>query len=797
MSLPAGSRLGPYEILTPLGAGGMGEVYRARDSRLDRHVAVKVLPEHLADDPASLSRFEREAKAVAAISHPNILAIHDFGTDGGVTFAVMELLEGENLRSRLAGGPLPWRESVEIGIAVADGLAAAHARGIVHRDLKPENVFVTSDGRVKILDFGLARREKTLTAPEETMAQTVTQQTMPGTVMGTVGYMSPEQVTGQPGDARSDIFSLGCVLYEMATGSRTFSGRTGAETLSSILRDDPPDPRQATRDLPADVARVILHCLRKEPEQRFQSARDLSFNLKAILAGAAVTAPAIPTAPSRSLRIPRAAAAGLGVIVVLAAAFGIWKWREAPGTAVGGRTSLAILPFSNASREPEAEYLGDGLTENLIEQLSRLRALQVMARATVFRFRAAADPQDVGRKLGVGAVLTGSVARTGSDLSITAELVETATGRRLWGEKFDRPMSELLDVQDAIASAVAGGLDLHLSDAEKRALSLHGTENPEAYELTLKARYFFQKETEEGNLEARRLFLRAADVDPKFAEAHLGASATYATSAVYGYAPPAESWAGQADQILKALAVDPRNVLARAAMVNRRFYFDWDWKYCEGEYRELATDPRLLRSDLFRPIGLYFWARGRAGDAIALMERALRIDPGNDASKMMKANFLVQAGRLDDAIADYRAIVQAAPANPEARYGLAEALRRKGDVRGAIEALRKAYELSGEQTGETALVTARNEKDYESAERNVARNRLADLTELARERYVSPLDVARLAAQSGDSDRAFASLEAAVAERSPGLVFLKVDRAWDRIRDDPRFASFVRRVGIP
>ena len=794
MSLPAGTRLGPYEILTPLGAGGMGEVYRARDSRLDRHVAVKVLPEHLADDPASLSRFEREAKAVAAISHPNILAIHDFGTEGGVTFAVMELLEGENLRGRLAGEPLPWREAVEIGIAVADGLAAAHARGIVHRDLKPENVFATSDGRIKILDFGLARREKTLTASGETMAPTLTQQTMPGTVMGTVGYMSPEQVTGHPGDARSDIFSLGCVLYEMATGSRTFSGRTGAETLSSILRDDPPDPRQAARDLPVDVARVILHCLRKEPEQRFQSARDLSFNLKAILAGAAVTAPAIPVAPSRPLRIPRAAAIGVAAIVVLAAAFGIWKWRQAPG---GGIPSLAVLPFSNASREPDAEYLGDGLTENLIDQLSRLPALKVMARATVFRFHAAPDPQDAGRKLGVGAVLTGSVARHGNDLSVSAELIETATGARLWGEKLDRPMAELLAVQDAVAAGVAEGLRLNLSEAEKRSLSLHGTENPEAYELALKARYFFQKETEEGNLEARRLYLRAADIDPRFAEAHLGAAATYGTSAVYGYAPPAESWAGQADQILKALALEPRNVLARAAMTYRRFYFDWDWKYCEGESRELATDPQLLRTDFFRPIGLYLWSRGRTDDAIALLERALRIDPGNVASKMMKANLLVQAGKLDDAIADYRAIAQAEPTNPEVHYGLAEALRRKGDVRGAIETLRKAYALSGEETGGKALATARSEKDYENAERNVARNRLDDLTDLAQERYVSPLDFARLAAQTGDSDRAFASLEAAVAERSPGLVFLKVDRAWDRIRDDPRFAALVLRVGIP
>ena len=797
MSLSEGTRLGPYEVLGQLGAGGMGEVYRARDSRLDRDVAIKVLPEHLADDPAALSRFEREAKAVAAISHPNILAIHDFGTEGGVTFAVTELLEGETLRSRLAAEALPWREAVELGAAVADGLAAAHSRGIVHRDLKPENLFLTSDGRIKILDFGLARREKTLAPPEQTTAPTMTQQTMPGTVMGTVGYMSPEQVIGSAGDARSDIFSFGCVLYEMATGERTFSGRTGAETLSAILRDDPPDPRQANRELPADVARVILHCLRKEPDQRFQSARDLSFNLKAILTGAPVTAPSVALVTPRSRALRRMAAAGAVVAVLLAAGVGISRlWRES-GSAAGAIESLAVLPFANSSNDPEAEYLGDGLTESLIDRMSRVPSLKVMARGTIRRFKGTADPQEAGRKLGVGAVLAGAVARHGNQLSISAELLETSTGARLWAEDYDKPFSDLLRVQDSIAVGVANGLRLELSDPEKRALRRYGTQNPEAYELYLKARYFFLKDTEEAFLEARKLYQQALEKDPRFVEAHLGVAASYSAIAVDGWAPPTESWRRSDEEVRKALELDPDNVIARGALAIRRFYRDWNWPGAERELQELATDPRVLLGEQFRPIGLYFWAVGQTDDAVALMGRALKVDPGNLVLRNMMGNYLAQAGRLDDAIRYYKDALQVEPSDPRPLFGLAEALKRKGDVSGAIATRRKAYEVSGEEDGAKALATARTAKDYESAEAAVARFRLEELEAVAQERYVSPLDFARLQAQVGEREKAFASLEAAFAERSPGLVFLKVERAWDRIRDDPRFAALVRRVGIP
>jgi TolB-like protein len=809
MGLQPGDRLGPYEIQVLLGAGGMGEVYRGRDTRLGREVAIKILPEGLAGDLKSLTRFEREAKAVAALSHPNILAIHDFGEDRGIHFAVTELLDGESLRQRLNRERLAWRKAVEIGIAMANGLAAAHAKGIVHRDLKPENVFVTSSGLVKILDFGLARVDAdAVSADPLTSAPTKAMDTEAGTILGTVGYMSPEQVSGQPADARSDIFSFGCVLYEMLSGRRAFGGGSPGQTLAAILRDQPPEISRSGVELPVGLDRIVARCLEKNPNERFQTARDLAFALQEMSGASAAVAPIAPISTSTAARLPLlrpARSVGRWMValgVVIAAALVLLTrtgWRESLFHAAGAGPveSLAVLPFENASKDPDAEYLGDGLTENLISQMARVSSLKVMARATVFRFKGTADPQETGRKLGVGAVLTGTVARRGKQLAISAELIEVSTGARLWGEKYDRPFSDLLPVQDTIAMNISDALRLRLSGEQKRALGRHGTENSEAYELSLKARFFLVKDTEEGDLEARRLYLQAIEKDPRFADAHVGLATTYSRSAVSEYARPVEAWPRANEEVRKALDLDPDNVLARCVLAHRHFFFDWDWTRSMQEYRELSKDPRVFLGEQFRPIGMSLWARGQTEEAVALMEKALRVDPGNLVSKIMLANFLAQAGRLEEAIRSYRAALEVEPSDPRSLFGLAEALRRRGEVKGAIEARRKAYEISGEEDGGKALAAARTEKDYENAEAAVARFRLGELETLAKERYVSPLELARLQAQVGEREKAFASLEAAFAERSAGLVFLKVEQAWDRVRDDARFASLVRRVGIP
>jgi TolB-like protein/tRNA A-37 threonylcarbamoyl transferase component Bud32/Tfp pilus assembly protein PilF len=789
----------------------MGEVYRGRDTRLGRDVALKVIsPKRLGDDDLR-RRFELEARAASVLNHPSIVTIYDVGDTDGVAWIAMEWVEGRTLRQALleADSALPLSDALTIARQIAEGLAAAHAKGIVHRDLKPENVMLALDGRSKILDFGLARQSVVESlegagSGVETLAGFPSAQTFEGTVLGTVGYMSPEQASGRPVDFRSDQFALGLIVYEMVTGRRAFSRPTAVETLAAVIREEPAPLASLRTDVPRALEALIARCLAKRPEDRFASTRELAAALESLgqgLASGSFAATAIAVAPPSATlpsvarrQRPRTAALVLGAVLALVLAAAIWMRVHAPKSAID---SLAVLPFANASKDPEAAYLSDGITESLINQMSRLPSLKVMARATVFRFKDAADPQEAGKKLGVGAVLTGNVSRRGDRLLISAELMEIGTGARLWGEKYDRPFADLLRVQDSIASEISDALRLRLSTQQKSTLGGHGTENPQAYELSLKARFFLMKDTEEGDLEARRLYLQAVETDPKFADARVGAATTYNRSAVGGYARPAEAWPRAEEEVRKALDLDPGNLLARCVLAHRHFFYDWDWTRTEREYRELANDSRLFLGELWRPIGLFHWARGRTDEAVALMEKALQIDPGDLVSKIMMGNFLAQAGRLDDAIGYYKAVGEAEPSDPRPLFGLAEVLKRRGDVKGAIDARRKAYERSGEEDGATALATAKTEKDYENAEIAVARFRLGELEALSKERYVSPLDLARLQAQVGEREKAFASLEAAFAERSAGLVFLKVEQAWDRVRDDVRFAALVRRIGIP
>ncbi|MDQ6707981.1 MAG: serine/threonine-protein kinase, partial [Acidobacteriota bacterium] len=475
MPLAARDRLGPYEILAPLGAGGMGEVYRARDPRLNREVAIKVLPARLANDPQVLARFESEAKAVAALSHPNILAIHDFGTDRGVSYAVTELLEGETLRSHLGRSALPWRKAVEIGIAIADGLASAHSKGIVHRDLKPENIFLTSDGRVKILDFGLAR----WTAPQASGQSDMPTLTQEGVIMGTAGYMSPEQIRGTPADARSDIFSLGCVLYEMVAGRRAFSRETSAQTMAAILEAQPTDIATTGKQVPAGLERAIAHCLEKNPQRRFHSAHDLGLALRGTLEA---------SESSRPFPLGWVAAA-VAVIALMAAVY------RSTGRAKP-IDSLAVMPFVNVGGDPNTEYLSDGITENLINNLSQLPTLRVLPRSLVFGYKGREmDPRKVGRDLHVRAILTGKVVQRGDGLHIQTELVDVAEVSQLWGQQYDREFTEILAVQEEIARHVSEKLRLRPTGEEQKRMDKRSTENTEAYRLYLKGRYYWSRRT--------------------------------------------------------------------------------------------------------------------------------------------------------------------------------------------------------------------------------------------------------------------------------------------------------------
>ena len=759
MPLREGSKIGPYEVVAPLGAGGMGEVWRARDPRLGRDVALKVLPDEMVRDTDRVARFRAEARAASALNHPNIVAVYDIGEDGGRTYLAMELLEGANLRQLLDGGRPPLSKALQIACQIAEGLAAAHARGIVHRDLKPENVMLTTDGVVKILDFGLAKASPLAASGESEPTMSAAPATSPGTLLGTVGYMSPEQASGNVVDFRSDQFSFGTILYELVTGRRAWKKATPAETLVAIMREDPPLLSSGESPIPAAVRRVVERCLAKEPgrplqrdprpRRRRQVPRGphLGHHRRHRTLGLAVEP---PPRPRRRLAAP----AVLGVLALAAlVALGAALWiRLRPGHAA--IESLAVLPFENGTRDPDSEYLSDGITESLIDQMSRVRALTVMARATVFHFKGSTDPQEAGRKLGVGAVLTGRISRREGRLSISAELVDVATGARLWGETYDRPFADLLRVQDEIASDISDGLRLRLTEPEKRILGRHGTENTEAYELFLKARYFFEQGHGGGIPRGETALQSGRREGPEVRGGVRWAADTYGLMAMDGYMPPAEAFARMDEGARKALALDPGLPEARFALASRRFLFDWDWAGAERELRELARSAgrpgsRLDGSSL---LALLLWSRGRTergarGDGEGAADR-----PGKpDLHDRRRPTISRRPGGSRRRPVATEAAIEAEPSDPRALFGLAEVLRRQGDVTGAIAALRKAYELSGEDDGVKALAAARTEKDYENAQVAVARVRLGDLEALAKERYVSPLELARLEAQVGET----------------------------------------------
>jgi non-specific serine/threonine protein kinase len=736
----------------------MGEVYRARDVRLGREVAVKVLPEHLARDAELVQRFEREARAVAALSHPNILTIHDFGTHGGVSYAVTELLEGETLAARLAHGPLPWPRAVEIVVAVAEGLSAAHSRGIIHRDLKPGNVFLTSDGRVKLLDFGLARLKPAVARPEETAAPTdAAALTDPGWVMGTAAYMSPEQVRGEPADIPSDIFSLGCVLYEAASGHRPFRGKTSAETMASILRDSVPALSEENPAVAPEISRLVAHCLEKQPGERFQSARDFAFALRA--AGEAAAAPKTPSGRERRVI-----------------------------------DSVAILPFANASGDPEAEYLSDGITETIISQLSRLQHLRVMARSSVFRYKGSGvDPIAAGRELKVGAVVTGSVFHRGDDLVIKTELVDLADGSQLWGERHARKIADVLAVENEIAERISESLRLKLTGEEKEQLVRRSTENQEAYRLYLRGRYFWNKRTEEGLRRGIEYFRRAIDVDPDYAVAFVGIAHSYAVLGFHAIAPPGEAFPRAKAAALKALEIDPSLAEARAPLAYTLHYYDWNWAESEREYRKgLEAAPNDATAHNYYASLLI--SLGRFEEAFAQWRRAQELDPLSLINRAATGWSFYVARRYDEAVREAEKTLEMDPTFAVARRVLGLSFQKTSRPDEAIEELRKAVELSGGSTQYLADLARALATGGREAE---ARRTLGELEEISKSRYVSPYFMAAVHLGLGDKDRAFDCLEEAYGERSLGMTFLKLDPNLDDLRAEPRFADLVRRVGLP
>jgi serine/threonine protein kinase/Flp pilus assembly protein TadD len=779
--MSAGRRIGPYEIVSLLGAGGMGEVYRARDPRLGRDVAIKVLPQHLCNDPQAMARSQREARAVAALSHPNILAIFDVGTEQGVSYVVTELLEGETLRARLKTSTIPWQTAAEIGAMIADGLSAAHSRGIIHRDLKPENIFLTSDGRVKILDFGLARWRRETPGQNRTSAPT---ETSHGIVMGTAGYMSPEQVRGEVADAPSDIFALGCVLYEMIAGRRAFARETAAQTMAAILENHPRPLEELAPDIPRELDTLVGRCLEKSPEQRPQSAADVGAALKGIPR---------ESARPRSLRIPglRPSVLWMAAALTLLIAAGLYWLSRSPPAA----ESIAVLPFVNASGNKDMEYLGDGITESLINTLSHVPNLAVMSRNSVFRYKGReADAQAAGQALNVQTVLSGTVVQRGENLSISAELIDVRNNRHLWGEQYNRRFADMLTVQDEISREISEKLRLKLTGEQKTRLTKRPTQNTEAYQLYLRGRFYWNKRTADGFNKSIEYFQKATDVDPQYAAAYAGMAGAYENLSNYNFAllPPKQAWAKAKLAAENALQIDETVADAHTALAVGAYFFDWNWSNAEKEFRRaMELDP--TSATCFHWYAHFLMTMGRVEESLRAGRHALELDPVDLPSNAHQGWYYLWTRQYDQSIDPLRKTIEMDPTFPVGQWYLGMAYEQKGWYQEAIAQFENCVKITGGRPSMVALLG----HAYAAAKRtNDARSILEQLSAASKQKYVPPYPIAAIYTALGENDEAFAWLERAYEGRDSWMDYLKIDPRLESLHSDPRFTDLLRRMNL-
>ena len=751
-SIESGTNLGHSRMVNSLGQGGRAEVYRAPDPRLGRDVAVKLLSRALIADADAAARFLREARAVASLSHSNILSIYDFGTENGLTYAVMELLEGETLRDRLRRGTLPWKEAAEMAAAVADGLAAAHAKGIIHRDLKPENLFLTKDGRVKILDFGLAHTAADGSRTGSTATESAAM------IVGTIGYMAPEQLRAQKVEPASDVFSLASVHYEMLTGERPFARESAIETSMAILREDA--PTLSRRTFPPELSAIVSTCLEKKITARYASANDLALALRDLLTGSGRTKKETSTK------------------------------RAKPMTAV------AVLPFANESNDASLDYLGDGIAEAVINSLSGLPKLRVVPRATAFGCKSKdLSPREIAAELDVRSVVTGRVVLRGDTLVVSCELVDASTDRQVWGQTYNRKLADIFEVQDQIALQISENLRVALTGEQKNKLKKRFTHDPQAYQSYMKGRFFWNKRTEVGFKKAIDHFEAAIEQDPVYALPYAGLADSFALmgAAAFEMLPPREAMPRAKAAALRALDIDASLVEARTALAFVRRLYDWDWAEAERDFRQ-ACALNGAYPTARHWLALLLCEAGRFADGAEEIERAHDLDPLSLAISTDIGWVSYFARDYDAAMRRYRATLELDPDFSWARFLLGLALGQTGQFSAAITELEAAYAASGRSTKMLAAIghTAGLAGDHDRS-----RAVLAELEQIAGQRYVSSYCIGLVHIGLGDPDRAFASLERACDERAGYLVYLNVDPAVDPIRNDPRFADLLRKTKRP
>ena len=807
MPLSAGDQLGPYKILASIGAGGMGEVYRAQDAKLGRDVALKVLPAEMAHDPERLARFHREAKALAQLDHPNIVTIHSVEECNGVHFLTMQLVEGRSLDRVIPASGLPLEQIVEIARALGDALAVAHDKGIVHRDLKPGNVMVTNEGHVKVLDFGLAKDVRAANGGDLTL--TSDSQTQIGVVMGTPAYMSPEQAAGRLLDHRTDIFSLGVVLHEMATGRRPFEGTSSAELVSAILRDTPPSVIDARPDLPSDLARIIRRCLEKDPSHRVQTARDVSNEFRDLARQTSQKLAAATTSTSSSRAVPaadsgiphadevsgvkrHAIALTIAAILLVIGFAGVGIYLKGP--KAGQVDSIAVLPLENRSNDPEAEYISDGITESINNSLTRLPSLRVIPHSVASHYRGKSmDMRKVGDELRVQAVLTGSIAQRGDDLTVNVELDDVRNGKQLWGERYNRKLADLLAVQNEIAREVSQLLRSQLSAEDQQKLTKGSTDNPEAYQLYLKGKYYTNKLSKAGFSKGIEYFNQAIALDHQYGLAYSGLAYNYINQDDW-FMPPNEAGPKTREAAQKALAIDESDGGAHLSMAIVTHWYDWNWAAAESEFkRAIELNPNNWEAHTY-----YSWflaPMGRNDQSIAEAKRAQQADPLSGFANFNVGGALVFARQWDPAIEQLHRAIEVDPTFWFSHCFLGRAYEQKGKLPEAIAEFQRALELEEDNA---EIWSGLGHAYALSGKRAEAQKVLEHLKGVSAHSWVAPYNIAVIYAGLGEKEQAFAFLDQAYKDRSYYLpTYLATDARIDSLRSDPRFVELRKRVGLP
>jgi len=789
MSLPPGAKLGPYEILGTLGVGGVGEVYRARDTLLKRDVAIKVLAGSYSRDPEKLRQFQQEAEAAAALNHPNILSIYQIGEQDGVPYIVTELLHGKTLREHRGTAALPCEKVLDYARQIAHGLAAAHAKRVVHRDLKPDNLFVTDDGRVKILDFGLAELMPA-ELPSDANAPTAEQMAEPGKVIGTLRYMSPEQVRGHKADARSDIFAFGAILYEMLAGKRAFQGATYADVIGAIIKESPPPLSQTVADIPPGLERIVFRCLEKNPAERFQSASDLAFALEALTDTQGTIRPpvGVMAAPTRT-SWPNAVWFLGAAVVLLILTLRFWPSRSSSPPTHAIR-SIVVLPFQNVSGDPSQDYFVEGMTDEVTTELANIGALQVVSRTSAMRYKTATKtlPQ-IAQELKVDGVIEGSVLRSGGTVRITTQLVEAKSDKQLWARSYTRELRDVVQLQSELAHDIAEEIRITVTPQEQQRLAATRTVDPQAYEAYLKGRFHWNKETPESLREARKYFEQAISVDPKYAPAYAGLADFYwATDEL----KPQEAMRLAKQNALKALDLDNELAEGHKTLAMVKFYADWDWAGAETEFRRaLELNPNY--SEGHRLYSVYLSELGRGQEALKEVQTAQRLDPLSLTAAVTVGWAYYYARQYDRAVELCRYVIDLDPNFFQGHDCLGSAYLAERNFTDAIGECQRSVSGSGHAPIREASLGRAYALAGKSAE---ARQILGELQAAATHSYVPPYIFAMVYAALGDKDQAFTWLDRGYQEHDPYLVRLRVDDAVDPLRSDARFSQLLQRIGL-